>query len=219
MSDEWRVEVELDDDERGYGFGERLRSLDLDDAARERLGKQVIVTRDGSHLFLYTASEHQAREAERVVGELLSADRLTGAVSVTRWHEIEEAWKDASIPLPETEAERAAEAAANEAAEIQQAVQTGEYDWEVRIDTQSLAQARHLAHRLRDEGLPVHRGFHHVLVGVLTEEQGAELAERVRGEAPEGAPVTVVANLRSLPVPAFVLLGDAKPRIARDLGL
>ena len=31
MNDEFRVEVELDDEERGYSFGERFRALDLDD--------------------------------------------------------------------------------------------------------------------------------------------------------------------------------------------
>jgi hypothetical protein len=47
VNDEFRVEVELDDDEHGYSTGERLRALDLDDEARERLGSMVMVTRDG----------------------------------------------------------------------------------------------------------------------------------------------------------------------------
>ena len=63
MHDEFRVEVELDDAERGYSFGERLRALDLDDTARERLGDGVMVTRDGSRLFVYAASDSEAREA------------------------------------------------------------------------------------------------------------------------------------------------------------
>ena len=36
--DEWRVEVALDEDQHGTSLGERLRSLDLDDQARRRLG-------------------------------------------------------------------------------------------------------------------------------------------------------------------------------------
>ena len=39
MNDEFRVEVELDDAERGYSFGERLRALDSTTTARERLGE------------------------------------------------------------------------------------------------------------------------------------------------------------------------------------
>ena len=51
MDDGFRVEVELDDDEHGYSIRERLRALDLDDRARERLGRGVLVTRDGPRLF------------------------------------------------------------------------------------------------------------------------------------------------------------------------
>jgi len=94
------VEVELDDDEHGYSIGERLRALDLDDKARERLGGGLMVTRDGPRLFLYAASEAQAREAEHVVRSLVEADELTAEIRVTRWHPVEEAWKDVSIPLP-----------------------------------------------------------------------------------------------------------------------
>ncbi len=39
--EEFRVEVELDDDEHHLTLGERLRAVDLDDEARERLGSRV----------------------------------------------------------------------------------------------------------------------------------------------------------------------------------
>ena len=83
--EEWRVEVDLDDERHGYPLSERLRSHDLDDDARERLGGRVIVTRDGPRLYLYTASEEGAREAERVIRALLDEDHLTADVTVTRW--------------------------------------------------------------------------------------------------------------------------------------
>lgn len=100
--DEFRVEVELDDEEHGFSLGERLRAFDLDDEARERLGSRVIVTRDGSHLFLYANTRESAAEAERVVRELLEADELTATVRATRWHPVAEQWRDADEPLPET---------------------------------------------------------------------------------------------------------------------
>jgi hypothetical protein len=75
--DEWRVEVDLDDEEHGLSLGERLRALDLDDDARKRLGDRVVVTRDGSRILLYARSENDAREAERVVRELTRQDRVT----------------------------------------------------------------------------------------------------------------------------------------------
>src|SRR5438876_2568760 len=134
MADEWRVELDLDDEQHGYTLGERLRSLDLDDEARNRLGDRVIVSRDGARIFLYAGTEEQAREAERVARDLIAAEGLSAETRLTRWHPDEEAWKDPSIPLPETEDERAAEHARHEATEEHEALATGRYDWEVRVD-------------------------------------------------------------------------------------
>ena len=102
IEDEFRVEVELDDPEHHFSLSERLRAFDLDDEARERLGSRVIVTRDGSHLFLYANSRESAAEAERVVRRLLAEDDLSAQVRSTRWHPHEQAWKDADAPLPES---------------------------------------------------------------------------------------------------------------------
>jgi hypothetical protein len=113
--EEFRVEVELDDDQHHLTLAERLRAVDLDDEARERLGSQVIVTRDGSHLFLYATTQASCEEAERVVRELLSEDDLTASVASTRWHPVEGAWKDVSEPLPETSEDLEAEESAREA--------------------------------------------------------------------------------------------------------
>src|SRR5918996_2796413 len=129
MSEEWRVEVDLDDPDHGYTFGERLRSLDLDAEAANRLGRKVIVTRDGSRMFLYAGTEEQAREAERVARELVAQEDLSARISLTRWHPVEEAWKDASVPLPRTEREREAEYERREEAEQREAEAEGEYDW------------------------------------------------------------------------------------------
>ncbi len=107
--EEFRVEVELDDEDHHLTLGERLRSADLDDEARERMGSQVIVTRDGSHLFLYAASPSSCEEAERVVRELIAEDELTATVRSTRWHPVEQDWKDVAEPLPQTPEEVEAE--------------------------------------------------------------------------------------------------------------
>jgi hypothetical protein len=94
MADEWRVEVELGDEGHGLTLGERLGSLDLDDEARERLGGNVIVTRDGSRMFLYAGSEDAAREAMRVIEELIAAEGLEAEVEVTHWDPGDHAWED-----------------------------------------------------------------------------------------------------------------------------
>jgi hypothetical protein len=96
MAEEWRAEIDLTEEGHGLSVGERLRSLDLDDEARERLGGDVIVTRDGSHLFLYAASQEGAREAARVVEELARAEGLDAKVSLTHWDPGDHAWEDIS---------------------------------------------------------------------------------------------------------------------------
>jgi hypothetical protein len=96
MAEEFRVEIELSDEGHGLSLGERLRSVDLDDEARERLGGDVIVTRDGSKIFLYAASEDAAGEAARVVASLIESEGLEGEVSITHWDPGDHAWEDIS---------------------------------------------------------------------------------------------------------------------------
>jgi hypothetical protein len=195
MDDEFRVEVELDDDEHGYSIGERLRALDLDDDVRERLGSRVLVTRDGSRLFLYTATEEQAREAERVVRELIESDDLTAGIAVTRWHPVEEAWKDVSLPLPASPEEERAEDAARAAAEAEEARVEGRYDWEVIAHLPSRDEAVELAQRLAAEGIPVMQRWRYVVAGTLSEDGAFELADRLRAELPREAEVRVDVDL------------------------
>jgi hypothetical protein len=209
--DEWRVEVNLDDPEHGYTLSERLHSLDLTPELEDRLGNRVIVTRDGPKVFVYSSSEEQAKEAEKVVREILEQDDLSGTLRVTRWHPVEEAWKDASEPLPESDAEREAEYARRVAAEEAEAEIEGEYDWEVRVDLPHMRDAHDLAERLRDEGRDVTRRWRHLFVGAPTEEAAAELAKRLESEAPEGSEVHVQPT-DGIPHPLFVWLGAADPR-------
>jgi hypothetical protein len=206
VNDEFRVEVELDDDDHGYSLGERLRALDLDDDVRERLGGRVVVTRDGSRLFLYAANETQAREAAEVVRGLVDADELTAEIRVTRWHPVEETWKDASIPLPRTPEEEEAEYAAREAAEAEEAESEGEYDWHVVVRLPGRDEAVDVARRLEAQGVPVARRWRYVVAGVLTEERAEELAESLRAELPDDADISVEPNLSDLRLPAFQFL-------------
>jgi hypothetical protein len=204
--DEWRVEIDLDDEEHGYGLGERLRSRALDGAARERLGRRVMVTRDGPRVFLYAGSEDETREAERVARELVTDEDLTAEIRATRWHPVEEAWKDASIPLPRTDKEEQEELDRKEAAGWQEAVEEGSFDWIVKIELPSGAEAGELADRLTDEGYRVHRRWRYLTIDVVTEEQANELASSLSEVLPPGSEVSVDANPDDIPTPVFVLL-------------
>jgi hypothetical protein len=219
MNDEWRVEVHLSDEGHGLTLGDRLRSVDLDDEARKRLGERVIVTRDGQRMFLYTGSEHTAREAERVARELAAADDLEAETRITRWHPDEEEWVDPSAPMPQSEAERVSEHRAHEAHEEREAAATGLNEWELRVDLGSLNETRELSSRLAEKEIKHHRRWKHVMIPAATEEQAAELADRVRELAPGETEIHVEPAPGSIPHPAFVVIGGRTPGIARDLGL
>ncbi|MSO42103.1 MAG: hypothetical protein EXQ70_09480 [Solirubrobacterales bacterium] len=218
-TDEWRVEVNLDDERHGLSLGERLHSLRLDDEARKRLGGSVIVTRDGPQLFLYSWHEQSAREADRVIRELMEQDGLAGEVKLMRWHPVEEDWRPATDPLPITEAEQEAEHARNEQMEADEAGSRGGFDWEVVVELADLKGTQEFAKRLEREGLEVKRRWKYLLVGALTEELAIELGKKIEAEAPEGSHVGIRANPEGLPLPAFVMLGSMKPGVVRDLGI
>jgi hypothetical protein len=202
--DEWRVEIDLDDEEHGYGLGERLRARDLDDEARKRLGGRVMVTRDGPRVFLYAGSENETREAERVARELVTDEDLTAEIRATRWHPAEAAWKDASMPLPRTEGEEQEELDRKEAAEWREAVEEGSFDWIVKVELPSGAEAAELTDRLTDEGYRVHRRWRYLTIDLVTEEQANELASSLRDVLPPGSEVSVDANPDDIPTPVFV---------------
>jgi hypothetical protein len=207
VPEDFRVEVELDDEGHGYSLGERLRAHDLDDDARQRLGKNVVVTRDGSRLFLYAFDEPQVRQAEQVIRELVSADDLTADIRVTRWHPVEEEWEDAAVPLPRTAEEEQAEYEAREDAEEEEAEAEGTYDWQVVLHLGGRADARDLAERLTGEGLPVARRWRYVVVGAVTEEDAEELASRFRSELGDEAEVSVSADISDVPARPFQFVG------------
>ncbi len=183
---EWRVEVNLDDESHGYSLGERLRAHDLDDEARERLGGGVIVTRDGPRLYVYATSQAAAREAERVVRELLEADRLTAEISVTRWDEERDAWLDAQGDVVEDP--RAGEAGP---------------EYFVLVESEDHAALEALGGRLQAEGRPVEMRRGKLLVGSFDDEDVQALAGRLTGEVGPGDRVQVRADIHDLPSPGF----------------
>lgn len=215
--DEWRVEVALDRDEHADTLSGALHDLRLDDEARKLLGGSVIVTRDGPHVYIYAWHEESAREAERVVKDIMDHEKLAGEVRLTRWHPVAEEWKDTHEPLPEDEAAVAQEMHEAEAEGWREA-SSGEFPWEVVIELPHIRDTLGVAEQLQLEGLPVKRRFRYLLVGATSEDDATELGKRLEEEVPEGARIGVRGNPDDMPLPAFVNLGALKPGFLRDLG-
>lgn len=202
--EDWRVEVELDDEGHGYSLGERLRSLDLGEEARARLGDRVLVTRTGSRLFLYTSTGQEATEAADVVLELARADRLTADVELKRWHPVEEAWMDASLPLPASEADRAREQERREARARDEVEAGGAYDWQVHVRASGSSEAAELHQLLRERDVSAERRWRYLTAGAVSEERAVELVAMIREELPDA--VIDIEPTLDVPHPLFVLL-------------
>jgi predicted GNAT family acetyltransferase len=191
VPDDWRLTVDLDDEGDGTQLVEWLAALRVERDERARLGDRVIVSRDGSCVFLYADAEETVRQAETVVRTELSGRGLGARLALERWHPAEQEWKDVSVPLPRTDEELAAERARRQEREAEHSRETGHAEWEVRVELPSREETVRLAERLDAEGVPVVRRSTFLLAGAANEDDAIALAERLQPELPVGARVEV----------------------------
>lgn len=171
--DDWRIRIELPDEEGARGVLERigLARRDAEELAEELRTQRLAVSQDGDTVFVYAASGMQAEQAARVVEQELQDEGWTPTRFVTeRWLGEEERWDD-DPREPDTEEEL---------------LQRGFAPWEVRVETKTLAEARDLTERLESDGYNVSRTFTYVIVGAESRADAAELARRIHGEVEPG---------------------------------
>lgn len=191
MADDWRVTIDFDDEGDGTQLAEWLAAVDLEGEERSTLGDRVIVSRDGPRVYLYSDSEEPAREVLRTVSARIEHEGQSAVTALERWHPVEQAWKDGSIPLPDTPEEIAEEHERLQEREAAESAKTGAAQWEVRIELRSHEDTEALAERLESEGFPVVRRHTFLLAGAANEDDARALADRLRGEASDGAKVEV----------------------------
>lgn len=211
MADDWRVTLELGDDDAADALVHGLAQFELPDDRRARLGDRVAVSSDGGTVFLYADTEDVAREANALARERLRELGVTAECALARWHPVEERWEDASVPLPRTEEEWEAEHDRLQAREATESREEGTAEWEVRVELPDHHATRKLAERLEGEGIPVVRRWHYLLVGAVNEDQAHALAERIEREAPAARTVRVEASGEAawelMPQNPFALFG------------
>ena len=191
MADDWRVTIDFDDEGDGTQLAEWLAAVDLEGEERTSLGNRVIVSRDGPRVYLYADSAEPAREVLRTVSARIEQEGHAAVTSLERWHPVEQVWKDDSVPMPDTPEELAAEHDRFQEREAAESAETGAAQWEVRIELGTHEETVALAERLESERIPVVRRHTFLLAGAANEDDARALAERIRGEAPEGAKVEV----------------------------
>jgi post-segregation antitoxin (ccd killing protein) len=171
--DDWRIRIELPDEEGARGFLERLglARSDADELAEELRAERLAVSQDGETVFVYAASGMQAEQASRIVEQELEDAGLTPERLVTeRWLPEEERWND-EPEQPDAE---------------EDLLERGYAPWEVRVETRSLREAHDLTELLRAEGFDVSRTFTYVIAGTANRDQAVELARRIHGHVEPG---------------------------------
>jgi hypothetical protein len=190
MNDEWRLQIDVQDESHMEGLVERLDAQEAEDELSDAFEDRVIVSRDDSRVFAYAATREQAEAARRVVAALAAQREWTIETELKHWHPVAERWEDPDVPLPADDAARLAERTELIAAERRETAERGAPGFEVRVDLPSHGEAARFAEQLRAEGLPAVRRWKYLVVGAADEESAERLAERLRAEAPSGSVVT-----------------------------
>jgi hypothetical protein len=197
MSDDWRLRADLRDDGAARVLTERLGAERLSADVATAFGDQLIVSGDGPNVFVYAGERAQAELAAQAIRTIAAERGWEVELELKRWHPTAEEWEDPDVPLPTTDAERAAEHAQRVAREREESAERGYAEYEVRVQCASHHETVELADRLRDEGMSVVRRWRYLLVGAADEDAANALAERLRAEAPPGSAVVAEVSQRA----------------------
>lgn len=198
MSDDWRLQVQLATEDEARELADRLSKFDLPHDLQHSFRDRVVVSRDDSEVFCYTDTREQAEAAERAIRSLAGEHHWDLLTQLRHWHPTAEEWEDPDEPLPHTRTEEATEHTELVEQEREESLRQGFPDFEVRVKCPSRHDAEALARRLLQEGIAnVHR-WNFVVIGVEDEDSANALAERIRGEAPEGSEVTAEASTEEI---------------------
>jgi len=177
MSDNWRIRIELPEEQHSRTLLDRLgRDLGSEEArrlAKELEGHRLGVSRDDEVVFVYADSQAQVERGRQIVEAELADEGIAAEIQVERWLPDDERWS--GEPPQETWEE--------------EELRRGYAPWEVRVELDSHPEAEKLADELEQEGYDVVRRWRYLIVGTSSEEQARELARRLHGEAEPGGDV------------------------------
>ena len=175
--DDWRIRIEVEEEEHAAGFLERLTgdlAGEARDLAKDLEAHRLAVSQDGDTVFVYAPTRAAAEQAHAVVEAELRAHGIEARTSeIEHWLDDEDRWDDE--PPGETWEE--------------EELERGFAPWEVRVECASRQEAGELAKQLEAEGYRPERRFHYLIVGTASREDAEALATRVHGEVEAGGEV------------------------------
>ncbi|MGZ4167922.1 MAG: hypothetical protein ACXVFO_14740 [Solirubrobacteraceae bacterium] len=211
MNDDWRVRINLHEEGVAHDLTEQFDANELEHDLEHSFSERVIVSQDGPVVFCYAGSREQAERVLELANQVAQRHNWTIDTEIAQWHPVSEEWESPDIPRPASPADVEEEREQRVEDEREESDEQGYPEFEVRVQCLSRHDAGQLSRRLDSEGIPhVHR-WSYLLVGATDEDSANALAERLRGEAPEGCEVVVEMNRRSVydhrPFNPFTFLG------------
>ena len=195
VADDWRVRIELADEDARKDFADFLSdglSPGGADAAQALQGGHVSISGDDASLFIYADSSTQAENARAVILSELEHHAIVATTSgVEHWLADEERWDNE--PVSESWEE--------------QVTDKGYAPWEVRVACRSRHEAVKLEASLEGEGYRPIRQWSHLIIGAATREDADTLAARLDGDVEPGGAVVWEEAIDSDVVRPFVFFG------------
>jgi hypothetical protein len=198
MSDDWRLRIDLQEEGFAHQLGETLEAEEIEHDLERSFHERVVVSVNGAEVFCYAGSREQAERAEELIRRLAADHTWPIDVELSHWHPVAEEWQDPDAPEPTTPAAVEEEREERVEDEREESAVQGYPEMEVRVQLASRGDARHLSERLEAEGIPSIHRHNYVLIGATDEDSARALADRLRGEVPEGTPIAVEANRRAI---------------------
>jgi hypothetical protein len=195
MNDDWRLRIDLHETDRAQWLADRLDTHQLRHDLSEAFRDRVVVTCDGTVVFLYAGTREQAEKGRDLIEAEARQQQWVIDIDLRRWHPIAEEWEDPDKALPISDGARRAEREALMVREREDAAKRGYPEFEVRVDLPSRHDAAQLSEQLDTEGIPTVHRWKYLLVGATDEDSAKALAERIRSEAPSGSRTKVEGTL------------------------
>jgi hypothetical protein len=196
MDDDWRLQINLEDEGKVGEIADHLRSSELEHELSTDLGKRVILSHEGETIYLYAGDRDQLEKARPTIEKFLAEKGWKADLDLRYWHKEADEWESPDAAEPTTSAEVEAEHERRiEIEDEETAEHHGHSAYEVSAKFPSSKEAREFAKKLKDEGFEPVRRFHYLVVGAADEDAAKELADRIRAEAPADAEVKAEYSL------------------------
>ena len=196
MGDEWRLQIDVADRGHLAPLVERLDAQELEDELGDAFHDRVVLSREKGRIFAYAGARDQAEAVRERVDKIVEEQTWSATTELRHWHPLAERWEDPDAPLPSDDAARVAEHRELIDAERGRLEETGQPEFEVRVELPSHRDAVRFAERLRAEGLPAVRRWKYLVVGASDEDEAKALAARLETEAPDGSETVAEASGR-----------------------